>query len=230
MAELKSSSAKSSDGKPRLHAPPTYDDGGSVIHTHANTEDIMEALIPFPRNMDLTLGMLKDMGWSVSAGGFPPDCEPTGMTVEPTSGLVTTEGGGEAKFRVKLESEPAEDVVISVESYNPAEGIVTDPQTLELTFTPRNWDMEQEVTVTGVDDTLRDGTQNYSVELKADSKDRFYAVLEPTLVHLRNEDNDSVQPPPPPPPPPPAVTVSFGLAFYSVTEGEAVTVQGSAER
>ncbi len=221
MAELKSSSAKASNGKPRLHAPSTYDDGGSIIHTHAKTEDIMEPLVPAPKNMDLTLGMLKDMGWSVSDDGFPPDCEPTGMTVEPISGLVTTEGGGTAKFGVKLESEPLEDVVISVESDNPAEGIVTDPQTLELTFTPRNWDMEQEVTVTGVDDTLQDGPQNYFVELKAESKDRFYAVLEPTLVHLRNEDNDSVQPPPPPP----TVTVSFGLAFYSVTEGETVAAR-----
>ncbi len=190
MAELKSSSAKASDGKPRLHAPSTYNKGGSILHTHEKTEDIMEAFVLAPKNMDLTLGMLKDMGWSVSADGFPPDCEPTGMTAVPTSGLVTTEGGGTAKFEVKLESEPLEDVVISVESDNPAEGIVTDPQTLELTFTPRNWDMEQEVTVTGVDDALQDGPQNYFVELKADSKDRFYAVLESTLVYLRNEDND----------------------------------------
>lgn len=222
MAELKTSSAKSRDGKPRLHAPSTYDDGGSVIHTHDNTEDIMEAFVPAPGNMDLALGMLKDMGWSISADGFPPSCETTGISVTPSSGLATTEGGGEATFSVKLESEPAEDVVISVESDDRAEGVVTDPQTLELTFTTRNWDMEREVTVTGVDDALRDGTKYYSVELKADSEDRFYAALEPTLVHLRNEDNDSVQPPPPPEP---AVTASFGSSFYSVTEGESVTVR-----
>ena len=190
MAELKSSSAKADDGKPRLYAPRAYESLSSISHVHGNAEDLMEPIYPHPRNMDLTLGMLKDMGWSVSAAGFPPDCEPTGITVGPTSGLVTTEGGGEVKFKVKLESEPLEDVVISVESDNPAEGIVTDPQTLELTFTPRNWDMEQEVTVTGMDDALQDGPQNYFVELKADSKDRFYAVLEPILVYLRNEDND----------------------------------------
>ena len=40
------------------------------------------------------------------------------------------------------------------------------------------------------------------------------------FIFLRNEDNES----PPPPPPPPTVTVSFDSSFYSVSEGEAVTV------
>ncbi len=189
IAELKTSSAKSQDGKPRLHAPSTYGSGGSVIHTHENTEDIMEAFIPAPKNMDLTLGILKDMGWGVSADGFPPDCEPTEITVTPTSGLVTTEAGGVAKFEVKLESKPAENVVISATSLNESEG-VTDPNPLELTFTPSNWENPQEVTVTGVDDIFQDGSQDYEVELKTDSGDRFYAVLGPKFVSIRNEDDD----------------------------------------
>ena len=191
MAELKTSSAKSQDGKPRLYAPSTYGRSESVIHTHANAEDIMEAFYPFPRNMDLTLGMLKDMGWSISADGFPPDCEPTGIEVTPEAGLVTTEPGGVAEFEVKLESKPTENVVISVTSLDESEG-VTDPNPLDLTFTISNWDNPQEVTVTGVDDSLQDGSQGYEVELKADSGDRFYAVLAPKLVSLRNEDNDPV--------------------------------------
>ena len=134
MAELKPGSAKAQDGKPRLHAPSTYDDGGSVSHTHSNTEDLMEAFVPGTRNMDLTLGMLKDMGWGVSAEGFPPGCEPTAITATPASGLVTTEGGGVAKFEVTLESEPLEDVVIPIESSDTSEGV---PDTSELTFTPR---------------------------------------------------------------------------------------------
>lgn len=213
MTELKTGSAKSQDGKPRLHAPPTYNDLGSVIHTHNNTEDIMEAFVPAPRNMDLALGMLKDMGWSISADGFPPSCETTGISVTPSSGLVTTEGGGTATFSVKLESEPVGDVVISVESDDPSEGLVTDPQTLELTFTPGNWDMEREVVVTGVDDTLEDGPRNYFVELKVDRASRFYETVDPQLrVHLTNEDDEQPSPPetpvvddirPPAPPTPP---------------------------
>ena len=190
MAELKSSSAKSGDGKPGLYAPSTYESGGSVSHVHRNAEDIMEPFYPFPKNMDLTLGMLKDMGWSISADGFPPDCEPTGITVGPTSGLVTTEGGEEAKFEVKLESEPLEDVVIPLTSSRTSEGV---PDSLELTFTPQNWDTPQEVTVTGVDDDLHDGPQDYFIILeKAESDDKFYDGFtpQPQIVSLRNEDND----------------------------------------
>ena len=190
IAELKPSSAKANDGKPRLHAPSTYGRGGSVSHVHSNAEDIMEAVYPFPSNMDLALGMLKDMGWSVSASGFPPGCEPTGITVGPTSGLVTTEGGGEAKFEVELESEPSEDVVVPLTSTDASEGVPDPP---ELRFTPRNWDTPQEVTVRGVDDDLQDGNQAYSIILgETDSDDKFYDGFTPRTrtVFLRNDDND----------------------------------------
>ena len=188
MAELKTSSAKV-DRKPKLYAPSTYDSGGSVSHAHRNAADIMEPLYPFPRNMDLTLGMLRDMGWSVNADGFPPDCEPTGITATPTSGLVTTEAGGVAKFEVELGSEPLEDVVIPITSSDASEGV---PDSLELTFTPQDWDTPQEVTVRGVDDSLSDGPQDYYIELKADGGDRFYAILGAQFVDLRNEDDDLV--------------------------------------
>lgn len=78
VAERKPSSAKSRDGKPRLHASSTYNRLSSVVHTHANTEDIMEPFAPFSENMDLALGMLKDMGWSIKAPGFPSSCGPSG--------------------------------------------------------------------------------------------------------------------------------------------------------
>ena len=246
MAELKSDSARGRDGKPKLHAPGTWDSGGSVSHTHENTEDVMESHYPFPGNMDLTLGMLRDIGWSVSADGFPPGCEPTGIGAMATTALVTTEGGGEARFEVRLESEPTENVVIPLTNSDPSEGALSTP---ELVFTPHDWDMPQEVTVRGVDDGLSDGTRSYSITLEdARSGDRFYSGFTPSprIISLRNEDNEPpppprLQPPPPrpqpppprpqpppprprPPPPPPAVTVSFDSSFYSVSEGEAVTV------
>ena len=190
MAELKIDPAKA-DGKPKLHAPSTYDPGGSVSHLHEHAADLMEPLYPSPRNMDLTLGMLKDMGWGISADGFPSDCEPSGITVTPEAGLVTTEAGGEARFEVRLDSKPAENVTVSITSDDESEG-VPDPNPLELTFTPSTWNTPQEVAIVGVDDGSQDGPQDYSVEIKADSNDRFYAVIRPKLVFLRNEDDDLV--------------------------------------
>ena len=191
MAELKTGSAKAQDGKPKLYAPSTYVRGGSVSHTHKNTEDLMEPFVPSPINMDLTLGMLKDMGWSVSADGFPSDCTPLGITVTPEERLVTTEPGGEARFEVKLRFKPAEDVTLSITSDDESEG-VPDPNPLELTFTPSTWNTPQEVVIVGVDDDEQDGSQGYKVEIKADSDDGFYAVARPKLVSLRNDDDDSL--------------------------------------
>ena len=197
MAELKSTGINSA-GRPQLHAPSTFDRGSSITHVHTDTDDIMEYLYPFPRDMDLSFGMLRDMGWEVSDDGFPPSCVPTGITVTPTSGLLTTEDGGTATFSVKLESEPISSVRIPLRSSDPGEG-VADTQVLE--FTPANWTMAQTVTVTGVnDDGEEDGPERYVILLeRAQSRDRFYDGFNPADVLVTNQDNDPepVDPAPP---------------------------------
>lgn len=187
MVELKSAGV-APDGKPRLHAPPTFEEGSSITHVHTDTDDIMEYLYPFPRDMDLSLGMLRDMGWEISDGGFPPSCVPTGITVMPTSGLVTTEDGGTAAFSVRLESEPISDVIIPLRSSDPQEGRA-DARALE--FTPDDWEVAQTVTVTGINDGEEDGAKGYAVVLeRAESRDRFYDGFDPDDVSLTNRDND----------------------------------------
>ena len=187
MAELKSTGV-APDGKPRLHAPPTFEKGSSITHVHTDTEDIMEYLYPFPVDMDLSLAMLKDMGWEVSDEGFPPSCVPTGISVTPTSGLVTTEGGGTAAFRVKLESEPISDVIIPLRSSHPSEGTA---DTRALRFTPDDWEVAKTVTVTGMNDSDEDGPRRYAIVLeRARSQDRFYDGFDPDDVSLTNRDND----------------------------------------
>ena len=188
MAELKSAGIDP-DGRPQLHAPRTFDGGSSITHVHVDTDDIMEYLYPFPRDMDLSFGMLRDMGWEVSDDGFPPSCVPTGITVTPTSGLVTTEDGGTATFSVKLDSKPISSVRIPLRSSDPDEG-VADTQVLE--FTPGNWTTTQTVTVTGVnDDGEEDGSKRYVILLdRAQSRDRFYDGFNPADVLVMNQDND----------------------------------------
>ena len=187
MAELKSAGV-APDGKPRLYAPPTFEEGSSITHVHTDTEDIMEYLYPFPVDMDLSLAMLADMGWEVSDEGFPPSCVPTGVSVTPTSGLVTTEGGGTASFRVKLESEPISEVIIPLRSSHPSEGTA---DTRALSFTPDDWEAAKTVTVTGMNDGDEDGARRYAIVLeRAQSQDRFYDGFDPDDVSLTNLDND----------------------------------------
>lgn len=208
MAELKSAGV-APDGKPRLHAPPAFEEGSSITHVHTDTDDIMEYLYPFPRDMDLSLGMLRDMGWEISDGGFPPSCVPTGISVTPTSGLVTTEDGVTAAFSVRLESEPISDVIIPLRSSDPREGRA---DARALRFTPDDWEVAKTVTVTGVNDGEEDGPRHYAIVLeRAESRDRFYDGFDPDDVSLSNRDNDPEPDPPlPDDPGPPDEKVGLG--------------------
>src|SRR5207253_2169251 len=113
-----------------------------------------------------------------------------GIVVTPTSGLVTTEGGGTASFTVAVTSKPTANVVIALTSSNPAEGLVAPPS---LTFTPQNWNSPQSVTVTGVDDQTVDGDIAYTIVTGAAvSSDGKYSGLNPSDVSVVNKDNDTL--------------------------------------
>jgi len=82
------------------------------------------------------------------------DDDTAGVTVTPTSGLVTTEAGGMATFTIKLNSQPTANVIIGLNSSDTTEGTVSPAS---VTFTAPNWNTAQTVTGTGVDDSIVDG-------------------------------------------------------------------------
>ncbi len=110
------------------------------------------------------------------------DNDAPGITVTPTSGLVTTEQGGTSSFTVYLNSQPASNVTIGVSSSNTKEGTVS---LSSLVFTPTNWMVAQIVTVKGVDDRVSDSNKMYSIILgPASSADRSYAGINPPDVSV----------------------------------------------
>ncbi|MFO1527110.1 MAG: DUF1554 domain-containing protein [Turneriella sp.] len=112
-----------------------------------------------------------------------------GFTVNPTSGLVTTESGGTATFTVRLNTAPTANVNISLTSSNTSEGSVAPAS---LTFTTANWNTNQTVTVTGVADNRIDGNTAYSVvTAAASSSDAAYNGLNPPDVSVTNTNIDS---------------------------------------
>jgi len=112
-----------------------------------------------------------------------------GIVVSPTSGLTTTEGGGTAQFAVVLTSAPTANVAIGLSSSDPTEGSVSPTQ---LTFTPANWNVPQTVTVTGLDDDLRDGHVAYTIiTAPAVSGDALFDGKNPSDVSVTNRDDDS---------------------------------------
>ena len=116
------------------------------------------------------------------------DDDDPGITVTPTAGLATTEAGGEATFTIELDTRPTADVTIDLTSSIPDEGTIS---TANVTFTPSNWDQPQTVTVTGQDEFVDDGDQNFIVITGAAvSVDLDYNGLDALDVAATNADDD----------------------------------------
>ncbi|MEG5067476.1 calcium-binding protein, partial [Microcoleus sp. B3-A4] len=110
------------------------------------------------------------------------------IIINPTSGLVTTETGGTDQFTIKLSSQPTADVSINFGSNSVGEGVISRPT---VTFNSTNWNLEQRVTVEGVDDIVFDGNQNYSIIADpAVSADPNYSGLTTSIVFVTNNDDD----------------------------------------
>jgi hypothetical protein len=117
------------------------------------------------------------------------DNDTAGITVTPTSEVVTTESGGTATFTVVLDSEPTADVTIGLSSSVPTEGTVSPPS---LTFTSSDWNTPKMVTVTGVNDDIDDGNVAYTIVTSAASSgDPNYDALDAANVSVTNTDDNN---------------------------------------
>jgi hypothetical protein len=112
-----------------------------------------------------------------------------GITINPTSGLTTTETGGPATFTIVLNQSPTADVTIGLRSSDPTEG---DVSVANVTFTASDWNLPQTVTITGVDDFVDDGNIDYTIiTAPAVSADPFYNAKNPTDISVSNVDDDT---------------------------------------
>ena len=119
------------------------------------------------------------------------DSDTAGFTVIESGGSSTiTEAGSTDTFTVVLDAQPSSDVVISVVSSDTGEATVSAGT---LTFTNGNWDSSQTITITGVDDSIIDGSQTSTITLSvvdASSDDSFDSLADQT-VSVSTADNDT---------------------------------------
>lgn len=100
---------------------------------------------------------------------------------------TTAEDGREAQFGVRLSAQPSEDVTLKFYRVNENEHQFDQR---ELTFTPENWDQHQIVTVTGVDDDVRDLDIAYNVTLQSVAGSDVGYKTATLLIPMLNEDNE----------------------------------------
>ncbi|MEM1291304.1 MAG: choice-of-anchor D domain-containing protein [Cyanobacteria bacterium P01_H01_bin.162] len=120
------------------------------------------------------------------------DNDGPGFTVVESGGTTTVdESGTTDTFTVVLNSQPLTNVELTVTSDDTGEATV---DTATLTFTNKNWNQAQTVTITGVDDAGTDGTQTSTITLSvndAASDDAFDSLLDKTVT-VSTTDNDVV--------------------------------------
>jgi hypothetical protein len=124
---------------------------------------------------------------------FVPAPSP-GVTVKSSQTAQTTEGAGTFGFTVELDTQPTNDVVLTLSSSDVTEGVLS---TGTLTFTPDDWNIPRSVTVTGQDDSEIDGAVVYAVTFAAASGDATYdhlVIAGLSLVNLDNESGVTVSP------------------------------------
>ena len=141
------------------------------------------------------------------------DNDVAGVTVTPVS-IAVTEGGATADYSLVLNTQPTDDVVIT---------IGTDAQLsapASVTFTSMNWDTAQPVTVTAVDDAVVEGDHSGAITHSVASNDGNYNGVAADGVSADITDNDA--------------TVRFTAATTTVNEddgaGGAQTVTLTVER
>lgn len=110
------------------------------------------------------------------------DDETAGLDVTVSDGtlLSVNESGTTSTLSVALTAQPLENVVVAVSVSDETEaGLSTD----SLTFTPQDWDVAQDVIVTGLGDLEEDGDVDFSVELEvvADQSDPGFNGLESSV-------------------------------------------------
>ena len=113
-----------------------------------------------------------------------------GITITPdpaTTKIRTTEAGGTASFTVVLVGEPTSDVTIAIASSATTEGF---PNPAQLIFTPLLWHVRQTVEVRGVDDSLDDGDQDYTLTFTTTSLDAQFAAVQTVPMLVVNADDD----------------------------------------
>ncbi len=158
-----------------------------------------------------------DGAWSDSGKGTPVTPVVPGILLDPTAVTVNEDGDGNtATYKVKLATAPTADVTVAltVPKDDPNDPDLATVNPTSLTFTASNWNTEQEVTVTGVDDDIWSllGSLQTTVAHTASSTDTGYDGLSMSLTVTVAEVNG-----------PPAFTGDMEADFAENGTGAALT-------
>ncbi|MDC0246164.1 hypothetical protein OAK27_05850, partial [Acidimicrobiaceae bacterium] len=117
------------------------------------------------------------------------DNDVAGFTIAQSDGSTTvSESGTTDTFTIVLNAQPTSDVVLAISSSDTGEATVIST----LTFTAANWNSAQNVTVTGANDNIIDGTITSTITtsiIDAITDDNFDSVADQTVSVTTTDDD-----------------------------------------
>ena len=99
--------------------------------------------------------------------------------------LITSEAGKQAQLQISLSRQPSEDVTITLDGNDDAEGILS---TDSLRFTSDNWNEPQLITIQGVDDAIVDKDKTYTLTATASDSGGYSSEIETSFSIINIAD------------------------------------------
>ena len=112
---------------------------------------------------------------------------PAGIDFD-TSIIELIEGAEGSKRTFKLNAKPNSDVIVTIKSDHDDRLSISSSS---LTFTPSNWNTDQTVTFTAIDDHIANGDLDFSITINTSSADSRFNDIKNT-VQVKIKDNDEV--------------------------------------
>ena len=113
--------------------------------------------------------------------------KPAGIDFD-TSIIELIEGAKYVERIFKLNAKPNSDAIVTIKSDHNDRLSISKPS---LIFTASNWDTEQSVKFTAIDDHIANGALNFSITINSSSDDSRFNNIEYT-VQVKIKDNDDV--------------------------------------
>ncbi|WP_404310513.1 Calx-beta domain-containing protein [Neorhodopirellula lusitana] len=189
---LNVASSDTSEGRPdvsQLTFTPSNWDAAQVVTVVGQDDNVADGQVSY--TVSITPGASSDITYrnlgSSTVSLTNEDDDVTALFVSEPTQSFTTEDGGAVTFTTQLLTQPAGEVTVAAVSSDMGEGLVVPAI---LSFNALNWNVPQQVTVTGVDDVSLDGAVAYSVDLTSSSTaDPDYDGLSQSVA-LTNRDSD----------------------------------------
>ncbi|MBQ9244164.1 MAG: hypothetical protein IJ165_13260 [Proteobacteria bacterium] len=101
---------------------------------------------------------------------------------------ASDESGKTVSLQLRLNNAPTADVHITCEVITESQNKEVETACDDILFNAENWQLEQTILVTGVDDYLKDGDQTYQIKVTTVSEDPDFNELSAESVELTNID------------------------------------------